>query len=105
MSAEVTGRRYARRARFIRIFVAQLDSSVVDVGWHTYSSLRLGPSLMPFTLYGPSIDTVLSFGRPPTMWISKLWRCDGSQTSFNWNGRSFHVKPTSCGPAVTRTRP
>ena len=37
------------------------------VGWHTKSRCRLGPSLRPCTLYGPSMDTVLSLGRPATI--------------------------------------
>ena len=39
------------------------------------------------------------------MWISWLSRSPGSNTSCRCDGRSLHVKPTSCGPAVTKTRP
>ncbi len=38
------------------------------------------------------------------MWISWLSRSEGCHTSCRWNGLSFHVKPTSCGPAVTDAR-
>ena len=76
--------------------------SAADAGRHTKSRSRLGVLLTPFTLYGPSTFTARSLGRPPTMWISWLSRSEGCHTSCRWNGRSFHVKPTSCGPAVTR---
>ena len=38
------------------------------------------------------------------MWISWLSRSEGCHTSCRWHGARFHVKPTSCGPAVTMTR-
>ena len=89
----------------MRIFSAHAGSSAADAGRHTKSRSRLGVSLTPFTLYGPSTFTVRSRGRPPIMWTSWLSRSAGCHTSCRWNGRSFHVKPTSCGPAVTATRP
>src|SRR5215813_3775306 len=86
------------------IRVAHDVSSAAEAGRHTKTRLRLGEALTPVTLYGPSIIAVRIFGIPPTMWISWLSRREGSHTSWGCAGRSRHVKPTLCGPAVTLTR-
>jgi hypothetical protein len=52
-----TGRRYARDAIVVRIFVAHGSSSLADAGVQTKMRRRLGVSPEPVELYGPATTT------------------------------------------------
>src|SRR5688572_25158260 len=60
MSASVTGRRYARRARVDRIVFAQPLSAAMVFGSHTKILRRLGESPASEGLYGPTTSTLLN---------------------------------------------
>jgi len=57
MSSFVTCRRYARRARFEMMFVAQRSSSEGFAGRQTKMRRRLGVSLTPVASNGPVTET------------------------------------------------
>ena len=84
---------------------AQAVSCDAAAGVHTNSCRRSGLSLMPVTLYGPSMLPVRSRGVALAgLCASRLSRRTGCQTFCSRPGSSTNVNPTSCTPAVTLMR-
>src|SRR6185503_906704 len=100
MSSASTERLKARRASDDKICEAQAGSSAALAGRHTKTRSRVGVSLTPVTLYGPSTTPSSRRGMPDGLCASSEARSPGSQAFCSLGLRSRHVNATSCGPAV-----
>ena len=88
MSSPSTGRRNARRASVDRICSAQAGSSAAAAGRQTKTRSRVGVSLTPVTLYGPSTTPSSSRGMPEGLWASSDARRPGSHAFCSCAARS-----------------
>ncbi len=105
ISTSVSGRRYARRAKVVRICRAQLSSSFALDGRHTRILRRLGVSSGTFGAYGPATSIVPIAGALASSKFELLRERGRSGTISSTPGAvSVNVAAITRAPAFTAIR-